>query len=80
VRSADHKVPHSEVSSLSTFLFGQNILLGSLFSNTLSLRPSLNVRDQVSTPYKTTGKIRVLYILNFIFLDSKLGDKRFCTE
>ena len=39
---------------------GPNILLNTLFSNTLSLRSSLNVSDQVSHPYKTTGKIIVL--------------------
>jgi hypothetical protein len=38
------------------------------------------VRDQVSHPYKTTGTIIVLYILTFVFMDSKLEDKRFCTE
>jgi hypothetical protein len=38
------------------------------------------VGDQVSYPYKTTGKIIVLYILTFIDVDSKLEDKRFCTE
>ena len=31
-------------------LIGSNILLGTQFSNTLSLRSSLNVRDQVSHP------------------------------
>jgi hypothetical protein len=36
---------------------GTNILLSDLFSNTLSLFSSLNVSDQVSHPYKTTGKI-----------------------
>ena len=34
------------------------------FSNTLSLRSSLNVSDHVSYPYKTTGKIIVLYNLH----------------
>jgi hypothetical protein len=41
-----------------------------LFSNTLSPCSSLNIRDQVSHPYKTTGKIIVLYIQTFTFLDS----------
>jgi len=44
---------------------GQNILLSTLFSNTHSLCSSLSVisvRDQVSHPYKTTGKI--IYILH----------------
>jgi len=36
-----------------------SILLNALFSNTLSLCSSLSVSDQVSHPYKTTGKIIV---------------------
>jgi hypothetical protein len=38
------------------------------------------VSDQVSHPYNTTGKITALCILIFIFFDSKLEDKGFCTE
>jgi hypothetical protein len=68
---------HSPVTSS---LLGPNIQLSTLFSNTFSLRSSINVSDQVSHPYKTTGTILVLYILIFKFLDSKLEDKSFCTE
>jgi polysaccharide pyruvyl transferase WcaK-like protein len=38
-----------------------SFLLSTLFSNTLILCSSLNVRDQVSHPYRTTGKI-IFYI------------------
>ena len=41
-------------SPVASSLLGPNILLNILFSNTLSLRSSLNVSDQVSHPYKTT--------------------------
>jgi len=68
---------HSPVTSS---LLGQNILFNTLFSNTLSLLSSRNVSDQVSHSYKTIGKIIVLYILIFKFLDSSLEDKRFYTE
>jgi Na+-transporting NADH:ubiquinone oxidoreductase subunit NqrE len=58
----------------------QNILLSTLFSNTLGLCSFLNVRDQVSRPYKTTGKIIVLYILIFTSSESRREDKRSWTE
>ena len=58
---------HSPVTSS---LLGSIILLSTLFSNTLSLRSSLNVSDQVSHPYKTRDKIIFPYILIFVFLES----------
>jgi hypothetical protein len=64
---------HSPVISS---LLGPNILLRTLFSNTLSLYSSPNVRDQVSHPHKTTGRIMVLYVLNFTFLESRREDKK----
>ena len=75
-------------SSLSSFLhspvtsslLSPNILLSTLFSNTFSLRSSINISDQVSHPYNTTSRIIVLCISVFKFLDSKLEDKKFCTE
>jgi hypothetical protein len=66
--------------SVTSSLLGQNVLLNTLFSDILSIRSSLNVSDQVSHSYKTTGKIIVLCILKLVFLDSNLEDKRFCTE
>jgi len=48
-------------------LLGPNIFLSMLFSNTLNLCSSLSVRDKVSHPHKTTGKIIVLYQINYIF-------------
>ena len=65
LRSSSCGVLHSPVTSS---LVGPHIYLSTLFSNTLSLRSSLNVSDQVSHPYKTTAKTIVLYILIFIFL------------
>ena len=57
-----------------------NISLSTLFSNTLSLCSSLNVTDQVSHSYRTTGKVIVLYITVFIALDTSPQDSRFRTE
>jgi hypothetical protein len=57
------------------FLLGPNILFSTLFSNTLKQYTSLSVRHQVSHPYKTTGKIIVLYILIDKFLGRGQEDK-----
>jgi hypothetical protein len=77
------EAPHWATSSILLLLYPalvQVFFLTTLFSNTLSLCSSLNVRDQVSHPYKITGRIMVLYILTFTFLDSKQEDKRLWTE
>ena len=52
-------------SCITSSLLGPNILLSTLFSNALSLHSSLNVRDQASHPYKTTGNIIVVAYLKF---------------
>jgi hypothetical protein len=63
VRCADHSAPHCIVFPLPLYLvpLGPNNLLNTLFSNTLSLRSSLKISDQVSHSYKTTGKMYQLH-------------------
>jgi hypothetical protein len=67
--SEPYKLWSSSLCSLlqppASSLSGPHILLSTLFSNTLSLCSSFIVRDQVPCPYKTTGKVIVLYILIF---------------
>ena len=46
-------------SPVTASLLGPNILFNTIFSNTLIFLSTLNVSDQVSHPYKTTGKIIV---------------------
>ena len=52
--SSLHSFLHSPVTSS---LLGPNILLSALFSNSLRLIFSLNVRDPISHPYKTKAKL-----------------------
>jgi hypothetical protein len=52
---------HSPVTSS---VLGPNILLSTLFSNTLSLCSSVKFTDKVSNPYKTTGRIMVFVYFN----------------
>jgi hypothetical protein len=76
----EYKLRSSSICSIlqppvTSSLFCLNILLNILFSNTFSLCSSLNVRNQVSQQYRTTGKIIVLYILIFTFSDSRREHK-----
>jgi hypothetical protein len=45
-----------------------------LFSKTLSLCSTPKVRDQVSHPYSTNGKITIMYISVFWFFDMRRED------
>ena len=53
-KSSLYNLLHSPVTSS---LLGPNIVLNTMFSNTLSFLSSRNVNDQISHPYKTTGQI-----------------------
>jgi hypothetical protein len=53
-------------SPVTSSLFGPNTLPRTLLSNTLSLCSSLSVRDQVSHPYKTTGRIMVFGFISCV--------------
>jgi hypothetical protein len=46
----------------------------------LNLCYSFNVGDQISHPYRTSGKSKILYIIVFTFLDSRREDYKFWTE
>jgi hypothetical protein len=50
-------------------LLGPNIVLHTLFSNALNLRSSPDVKRPAFIPIQTC-KILVLYVLNFMFLDT----------
>jgi hypothetical protein len=91
--SASYETPHYAVFSilLSLHVSSVQIFSSALCShqsrlsitprqNILSLRSSLNVRDQVSHPYTTTDNIINFCVLIFTFLDSTREYKRFWTE
>jgi hypothetical protein len=54
-------MPPQPVTGITLFYFtllGQNTLVSKPFSNALSLCSSVNVKGQVSHPYKTAGNIK----------------------
>jgi membrane protein CcdC involved in cytochrome C biogenesis len=57
-----------------------NIILSIVFSVILNQCSSLDVRDQASHPYKTTGTIRVLLVAMFTILDGRRKLERIETE
>jgi hypothetical protein len=67
---------HTIFSVSCYFLSYIQLFSSASFSYTFNLPSSLNVRDQISHPYKV-GKITVLYILTFKLLDRRWEDKIF---
>jgi hypothetical protein len=63
--------------NITLSLLRSNILLSSLFSKSLKLHSSLNVRNHVSDPNKTTGTIIILNILMFMVFESSLESRDF---
>jgi hypothetical protein len=69
----EYKLLSSPLCSFLHYFVTLSLLVPNIFnkliSNTLSLRFSLNVSDQLSHPSKTAGKLLDLYVLIFLFLD-----------
>jgi hypothetical protein len=65
---------------VTSSLFGPNILVRALFSNTLSLSVCSCLMSEVKLLYKTTVKITVFYVSIFTFLEIRLKCKIFWTE
>jgi hypothetical protein len=76
--STDHSVPLHVVISTSLLLRSSWAQIS--FSAPYSWKTSTYVTDHVSHPYKTTGRVIVQYMFIFMFLDSKLENRRFRTE
>ena len=58
-RSLNYSLFYFFHSPVTFSLLNPSVLLSTLYCNTLSLHSSPDVSDQVSHPYKTTGKIIV---------------------
>jgi hypothetical protein len=62
---------------VTSSLFGPTVCFSILFS---VYNSTFNVREIVSHPYRTTGKVIVLQILSFTFIDSRPENRRFWTQ
>jgi hypothetical protein len=76
-QALNHLIMQFSQISVTSPLYSSNMLLNTLFSNTLESILFLNVRDQFSHRDRTTGKIVILYTLICMFLDSRRDDKSF---
>jgi hypothetical protein len=76
------KLPITPLPPVSYYFIplGVKFILSTLFSYSLGLCYSLEVRHQVSYPPKTKGKLRLLHVLISIFLDSRREDRTFWTK
>jgi hypothetical protein len=67
-------------STVTFYLLGPNIFLSIIFSKTLSLYSSFDMKKKFHTHTKQQAILRFLFVLMFIFLDVKGEDRRFWTE
>ena len=68
-------------SPVTFSLLGPNTLLSTLFSNSLNLRFSLSVSDQVSLPYRNIRMLVVLkHVCNVYSFDGYLVNVLICTD
>jgi hypothetical protein len=75
-----NQVIFSVIIFLHLFGFIYSLKHPVLTQDTLNLCSFRNVRDQISRPYKTTGKIKLLYVLICTSLEGRRGGKRLWTD
>ena len=75
-RALSSSLSNCPYSPVTSSLLTPNILLNILFSDTLSLRSSLNARDQVSQPYKSNRQNYSSVYLNLYIFAQQTGGLR----
>jgi len=78
VRSLSSSLCSCLHSPVTSSLLGPDILLNIILSNTLSLRSSLNVSDQISHPYKRIHIINGIIRLAKLFRSAEEFPQSFC--